>query len=72
MPFLSETAGILPAKYFKQRYKPDYEVRHNLFEHQQDSKQSNNNHENSIEDGYQADQPYESSSEAFEIEATTE
>ena len=54
----TETAGLLPAKYFEQRYKTDYEVRANLFEHQKKLSQKPNWNINSIEDGYQADQPY--------------
>lgn len=55
---IRETAGLLPAKYFEQRYKTDYEVRANLFEHQKKLSQKPNWNINSIEDGYQADQPY--------------
>ena len=54
----TETAGLLPARYFEQRYKTDYEVRENLFEHQKKLSQKPNWNINSIEDGYQADQPY--------------
>ena len=56
---ISETAGLLPAHFFENRYKVDYEVRENLFEHQLD-KQSGSEwtSTNEIEDGYQADQPY--------------
>ena len=32
--FFPETAGLLPAKYFKKRYQPEWDVRENLFEHQ--------------------------------------
>ena len=29
--FISETAGLLPVKFFKQRYQLSYDVRENLF-----------------------------------------
>ena len=54
---ISETAGLLPARYFEQRYKPDWDVRDNLFEHQKSQKYSNHWSINAIEDGYQSDQP---------------
>ena len=54
---ISETAGLLPARYFEQRYKPDWDVRENLFEHQKSQKYSNHWSINAIEDGYQSDQP---------------
>lgn len=62
---IRETAGLLPAKYFQQRYKPDWEVRQNLFEHQKNSKPATHwDHvqSNQIDDGYQADQPYSTAS----------
>jgi len=54
---IRETAGLLPARYFEQRYKPDWDVRENLFEHQKSQKYSNHWSINAIEDGYQSDQP---------------
>ena len=54
---ISETAGLLPARYFEQRYKPDWDVRENLFEHQKSQKYSNHWSINAIEVGYQSDQP---------------
>jgi hypothetical protein len=66
--FIAETAGLLAAKYFKDRYKPDWDVRQNLFEHQKiNQKQKLSSHndiwsnqliEDMFEEGYQADQPY--------------
>ena len=61
MNFFPETAGLLPAKYFKKRYQPEWDVRENLFEHQKKLSQWKSNtieDRNTIEDGYQADQPY--------------
>ena len=74
---IAETAGLLPARYFEQRYKQEYDVRQNLFEHQKKNKKNSktkysSNHwsMNSIEDGYQADQPYGggAAKTSFEIE----
>ncbi len=67
MFFSTETAGLLPAKYFKQRYKLAWDVRENLFEHQKDLTQVKNtkktggkkSNKNGFDmEGYQADQPY--------------
>ena len=66
--FLAETAGLLPARYFEQRYKPDWDVRENLFEHQKKLSQKPNWNINSIEDGYQADQPYGGATDHFQTE----
>ena len=63
---ISETAGLLPARYFEQRYKPDWDVRENLFEHQKSQKYSNDWSINAIEDGYQSDQPYSFNTEPGE------
>ena len=59
--FIAEIAGLLPVKYFKKRYKLDWDVRENLFNHQKKLSQWKSNtieDRNTIEDGYQADQPY--------------
>ena len=70
---ISETAGLLPAKYlsFKQR-KAQWDVRENLFQHQMQllmqekktkmKKKKQNIHQllinsNEIDEGYQSDQP---------------
>jgi len=62
---IRETAGLLPARYFEQRYKPDWDVRENLFEHQKNQKYSLDWSINSIDDDYPADQPY-STNDVFE------
>lgn len=54
----SETAGLLAARFFEQRYKPSYDVRENLFEHQKSKSKQSYVQDNEIEDGYQSDQPY--------------
>ena len=59
--FILETAGLLPAKFWRHYNEKDWDVRENLFRHhaQLQSQQEINNEI----DGYQADQPRDASNE---------
>ena len=73
--FIAEIAGLLPVKYFKKRYKLDWDVRENLFNHQKKLSQWKSNtieDRNTIEDGYQADQPYKPVTQKLQKEPSSD